>query len=356
MNILSLTGGGYRGVFSLNVLLQLEQYYMKYKNIDSCVDIYAGTSAGAIIAAGLAFGKSVREIEDKFVEYGPSIFKYHLPFNSTGPGLFWNRYSNRHLRLLLEDILGKDSTLRDAKKPLILTAVDIETAAPIVMSCYPNTFGYSGLHYENMNVVDAVIASAAAPTYFPAVRPNFPREVEYTGDIIGYKRARENPSQSWLSDGGLVANAPDLLAASEAMITYGIPFDEINMLSIGTTKYTHDLKKKRFFKKEARKKRWGMAQWIFWPRRTGYIIDVMMHAQVLLAERLLGKILDKDNYIRLDFQMPAASKIDIDDTTQTNELIYHAREIVHEFMENVAFDPHRLQLFLDRLSTSSVEY
>lgn len=362
MNILSLTGGGYKGVFSANVLLELEQY-MEGERIDTCVDIYAGTSAGSIIAAGLAFGKSADFIHKKFVEYGEEIFPRNwmyrkapflraLPFHGPGPGMFKNKYSNKGLRKLLEDIF-QGAELRESKKPLIITAVDVESSTPIVMSSYPNKFGYAGLHYENMKVVDAILASTAAPAYFPIVRPEYAREEEYEDDILDFMSAQKTPTDPWLGDGGLAANAPDLLAASEAMTTYGVPFDEINMLSVGTTKVMHALPKKLGFF-DIRKRGWGVFQWMVW--RKGYLIDVMMHAQVRLAERLLRKIFERDNYIRLDHKLLVKQKIEFDDPSKQDALASLAKDVVEKFMTNDAYEPHRLQIFLDRKSSTDLEY
>jgi patatin-like phospholipase/acyl hydrolase len=77
--ILSLDGGGICGVFSLQVLKRIEQILREQRGRAGLVlreefDFFAGTSTGAIIAAGLAWGMSVGDIERFFVEQGKAMF------------------------------------------------------------------------------------------------------------------------------------------------------------------------------------------------------------------------------------------------------------------------------------------
>ena len=348
MNILSLTGGGYKGVFTLAILKELERFKSD-NNLDTCIDIYAGTSVGSIIAAGLAFGKTVEEIDELFQENAEKIFSG----KKRGPGWFKSRYENNGLRQVLEKIF-EDKKIGQSLKPLIISSLDIETSTPVVMSSFPNTFGYSGLHYEEMPVVDAVLASCAAPTYFPIVKPDFPQEPEYYDDVAGYRTALTSGKQSWMGDGGLVANAPDLIAASEALTTYGVPFSKIQILSVGTTQTKFEVKSGKRGDKN-RLLRWGLLHW-FVSQKKGFLIEVIMNAQVKLAERLLTKILNSENYIRLDHRSAIGEGFDLDDITKRNDLVGVAEATVYKYLNDDAYDPHRLQIFLDRKSSTAQWY
>ena len=70
--ILALSGGGYRGLFTSTVLARLEQ--QAQRPIGDCFDLIAGTSIGGVIALGLALGKSAESIKKMFLDHGEEIF------------------------------------------------------------------------------------------------------------------------------------------------------------------------------------------------------------------------------------------------------------------------------------------
>jgi hypothetical protein len=77
--ILALSGGGVRGVFTLQILARIEELFreeQKNKNLvlADIFDLIAGTSTGAIIAAFLSWGLPVREIEKLYIDYSPTMF------------------------------------------------------------------------------------------------------------------------------------------------------------------------------------------------------------------------------------------------------------------------------------------
>src|SRR5690625_1229379 len=73
--ILSLDGGGIRGVYTASLLLECERHLSKGKALTSYFDMLAGTSTGGIIALGLADGLSMQEIYDFYAEDGRDIFR-----------------------------------------------------------------------------------------------------------------------------------------------------------------------------------------------------------------------------------------------------------------------------------------
>jgi uncharacterized protein len=70
--ILALSGGGYRGLFTSAILAKLEQ--QAQRPIGDCFDLIAGTSIGGVIALGLALGKSADSINRMFLDHGEEIF------------------------------------------------------------------------------------------------------------------------------------------------------------------------------------------------------------------------------------------------------------------------------------------
>jgi len=70
--VLSLSGGGYMGLYTITLLAKLEQHFQR--PIYECFDLIAGTSIGGIIALGLAAEKTAAEIKYAFEQHGTEIF------------------------------------------------------------------------------------------------------------------------------------------------------------------------------------------------------------------------------------------------------------------------------------------
>jgi patatin-like phospholipase/acyl hydrolase len=82
--ILSLDGGGIRGVFSLEILLHIEALLREHFQAPKLIladhfDFFAGTSTGAIIATYLSWGMTVEEILELYVQHGTTMFQ-HVPW------------------------------------------------------------------------------------------------------------------------------------------------------------------------------------------------------------------------------------------------------------------------------------
>ena len=84
--ILSIDGGGIRGIFPAAVLADLEAALGTGNSIVGHFDLVAGTSTGGILALGLGAGKSAREIRDLYMHRGPEIFPPCGTTSSDGPG------------------------------------------------------------------------------------------------------------------------------------------------------------------------------------------------------------------------------------------------------------------------------
>lgn len=108
--ILSLSGGGYLGLYSAAVLADLEA--QTGRRIVDMFDLLAGTSIGGIVALGLAAGASAASIRDAFVEDGSLIFGPSEPKRGASKHietlrtLASSRYSVAPLRRTIERIVG----------------------------------------------------------------------------------------------------------------------------------------------------------------------------------------------------------------------------------------------------------
>lgn len=98
--ILSIDGGGIKGIFSASFLAEIEEKcggpYSEY------FDMIAGTSTGAIIAAALSIGIPAQEILNLYLKKGKEIF----PKGSTHFKLFHGKYSNEPLKNALIEVFG----------------------------------------------------------------------------------------------------------------------------------------------------------------------------------------------------------------------------------------------------------
>ena len=213
--ILSLDGGGIKGIYILKILIELEKRYGKVlKNFD----LICGTSTGGIIALGLAIGKTPQDILDFYLQFGSKIFPATNSFLRfiylVRQFILSNKYSNHCLRLALEEFFG-DHIVKDSKCNLCIPAVNLIDAKGIVFKTYhcPD-FVRDG----EISLVDIALATSAAPTFFPShsITPQL--------------------SQG-LVDGGLWANNPSLIGAIEAVSYFVGPdkqYSKFSLLSLGT--------------------------------------------------------------------------------------------------------------------------
>ena len=207
--ILSIDGGGFRGLFAAHLLRRMEEeWQLDWRNRFGLV---AGTSTGAILAAGLACGKSAVQLADLYTTHAETIFTPRFRARLDLLNLFTSRYSSKNLKRLLDEILG-EITLGQLGVPVILPSVDIGNGCVHVFkSKYHDDF----VRDPHIRVADAVLASCSAPTYFDPV-------------VVDKKYQ--------LADGGLWANNPSLVATIDAHYRLKIPLEKVKVLSIGTGK------------------------------------------------------------------------------------------------------------------------
>jgi patatin-like phospholipase/acyl hydrolase len=209
--ILALTGGGFRGVFSATLLAHCEAEWGAH-----CADrfqLFAGTSVGALLAAGFAAGRTAKQLQTAMGTHGPNIF---APRILDGPRRLFGTasYRTEPLRKAAEAVLGmqKDVLLSDFQPNLVVTAVNYSKGTTEIFT----SKGVSGAAASKVKLVDAILASAAAPTFFPMLKI---RQYDY-------------------ADGGLVANAPDMVALIEAMSQQYADIERTYMLSVGTANFS----------------------------------------------------------------------------------------------------------------------
>ena len=156
--ILSIDGGGIRGIIPLCALIQLEA--QTGKPVREHFDFLAGTSTGAIIAGALAQGLSAERCLQLYQEAGPAVFRrdWLLWISS----LFSYKYRTAPMRDLLQRYLG-DVVLNELPVDVMLTATRVQDGKNwfFVRDCLANAQTTGQLKLN-----DCITASAAAPTFF----------------------------------------------------------------------------------------------------------------------------------------------------------------------------------------------
>lgn len=201
--ILSIDGGGIRGIIPLACLVELEKIHRK--PCQEIFDMVAGTSTGALIAAGVALGISARGLLALYRELAKHAFE-RLPLHQILFNLGNHRYSNTFIANTLHEI-GADRPLNSLMVDVLITAKNLETSrTDFFVKDGPGNAG----HWGTMSLVDAVLASIAAPTYFPAPLCRRSRKGAYLGRWgrwsfrqSGLPRCRRgDPLQRWLIPSG----------------------------------------------------------------------------------------------------------------------------------------------------------
>ena len=169
--ILSVDGGGVRGIVAVAMLAELER--QTGKTCPQMFDMVAGTSSGAIIAAGIGLGMSAKDLLEQ-------VYRTRLPqaFQSQPRGVFlYLRYLLGGLRHFYElqpfvDALASFAAgkqIKDFNKPIVfMTTRDVRTAN----TYYIVSKGPGAGRFANWPVSGAVGASGAAPVYFSPVLGN----------------------------------------------------------------------------------------------------------------------------------------------------------------------------------------
>ena len=280
--ILSIDGGGIRGIFPAAILTHLEDICLDGQPIGDYFDLITGTSTGGIIALGLGAGLAARSLLDLYVNEGHRVFppKQRQKGRRLLRRLLRNRYDRAPLDELLRQILG-DMTLRESRYRLLIPATEARHGDPAVYKT-PHHPGY--FLDGDKPMVEVATATSAAPTYLKPVVQD------------GYT----------LLDGGIWANNPTMMALVEALTCFDVQREQISILSIGCGQ-------DGFRINSTQAAGAGQLQW-------REIIHVAMHYQSLTAVNQAGLLIGRDRVTRLD-RPEGAERIELDDWEKARRLL-----------------------------------
>jgi uncharacterized protein len=234
--ILSLDGGGIRGIITLQYLKRIETLLReRYKNDDLVLsdyfDFIGGTSTGSIIASALALGRDVDYIIDKYEELAKRVFPSWGILKLINIIRFRVLYNKNNLEKELKDVFGEELLGSSAiKTGLGIVAKRADRNSIWMFYNHPNQNYYE--QNKDIPLKNAIRASSAAPIIFP------PEELEVKG----------GDNKAWFEDGGVsMHNNPSLLLFLTATLKgntennkkgYGVNWetggDKLMLVSIGT--------------------------------------------------------------------------------------------------------------------------
>jgi hypothetical protein len=278
--ILSIDGGGIRGIIPASTLVKLEQQLGK--PIRECFDFLAGTSTGALIAAAAAAGVPATRILEIYVQRAQEIFTPPKIIADPERLVRGYMYNPENIRKVLASEFGAAAhwTLNDAPVRLLLTAKGIDTHPWYFVKDNPKNAGTTG----KLGMVDCAVASASAPTYF---KP-------WTMNVGG--------TPTVMVDGGVgVTGNPVYQACVEAFYYDDFSPADTRIVSLGTG-----------FFPSGNTVPSGLLGWLSWT--VGALIDAPEEQQTEIVNRHFPGVLQ-----RFDWKLPHS--IDMADTSSIPELV-----------------------------------
>jgi predicted acylesterase/phospholipase RssA len=299
--ILSIDGGGIKGLYTAKILQNLEEEYDCH--LADKFDLICGTSTGGIIALALSIKIPAKEIVDFYKTDGPAIFHYTSKF---GRGLAYfkqlliqSKYSSKNLEAALTKVFG-DKRMKDAQTFLCVPSFNVSTGENRVFKK-----DHSDLRGDNeLKMVDVALATSAAPTYFPL---HFLDNAYYV-------------------DGGIWANNPSLCGVRE-FIHYFLnnQYKSFDLLSVASLNHSHGFHSKRKWHQLINYKRYSFRHW------GGNLFQVTLDGQSefvnFFMKSIIGNLNINTHYQRIpsyEISPENVKQIDLDKATKSSlQLLEH---------------------------------
>lgn len=225
--ILNIDGGGIKGVYTINILNKLEEEYCKPNNklIGDYFNVISGTSTGGIIGIAIACKIPMNKLLEIYINKSNELFHDYgykdscfnisnILYNYIYPVVWGYRYNTKKLKQLAETLF-KTKTIDELTTNICIPAYNTTTNKCEFFKNFTDTCEITKA-VEKIKLVDVVLATTAAPTYFKQ------HTIKHKGNYI---------------DGGIFANDPTLINIIETNNIYQIDkADQYEVLSIGNIK------------------------------------------------------------------------------------------------------------------------
>lgn len=280
--ILSLDGGGIRGIIPAAILCEIEK--RTDRRISECFDLIAGTSTGGILGAALVSKKeiSAKQALDIYLKQGGDIFKkdiYRKIFSLSS--LSDNKYDCNGIDEVLFDNFGKE-TIEEVSSRLLVSTYDMHNRESYFFKSWRQ-------ECNGVPLTTVCRSTSAAPTYFEPVHTF----------IQGKERT--------FIDGGIYMNNPAVSAYVEAiriMKEEETRRDGVFMLSLGTGQITQSIA-------YGNAKNWGKIEWI------EPLLDCMFDGASDAVDYQMGMLLGSD-YVRIQHNNLDAHEQEMDNVDPAN--------------------------------------
>ncbi|WP_353278906.1 patatin-like phospholipase family protein [Wolbachia endosymbiont (group A) of Udea olivalis] len=276
--ILSVDGGGIRGIIPAIILAEIEK--RARKPIAEIFHLMAGTSTGGIVIAGLCKKDkqgnpqySANDLVELYQKYGSYIFKSSFFRRSILSWFNCAQYPHKNIEFVLDKYFGED-ILKNTLSKVLIPSYDINNNCPLFFKSWKEDRNFIKLN-------DALRATTAAPTYFAP------------------KYLKVNQKEMVLVDGGVFANNPAACAYASSKRLF--PNDDIVLLSIGTGRRDRSI---------ANSKRFGKIGWI------KPLLNVMFASGLDCVNYQMNQVIG-NRYVRIQSQLKLASA-DMDNITSKN--------------------------------------
>lgn len=303
--VLSIDGGGIKGILPAAVLAECERRFLKGGSAASYFDMIPGTSTGGIIALGLGAGMRAEEVLQIYLRHGAEIFPQPwippIPFGRSLRSIYQfardlavYRYDREPLERVLRDCFG-NRTLGSLDKRLNIPTFDGFNEVNVLKTPHHPDFR---LDWRE-ELVTVALATSAAPTFFSTYR---------------------NGTRHF-ADGGVWANNPVMVALVDAVSCFDVDRHKINILTLGCG--DQDLRMT-----DCQIRFGGMFHW-------RNIIESAMHLQSQNALGQAGLLIGRDRMLRLT-SAPTLEPIALDDFGRASrELPAQAKRLVEEHSERL---------------------
>ena len=304
--VLSLDGGGTKGVFTAAVLAGLEEDLGR--PVVDHFDLIAGTSTGGLIALSLGAGLTPSDIVQFYLGEAPNVFSGSRWWREVRR-LFIAKYDGNGLSRAVRSVLG-DAVLGESSIPLVIPAFSLAEN---------DVYLFKTPHHPRLKrdwrvpMWEVAMATSAAPTYFPTYK--------LKGNGVR------------LIDGGVWANNPAMVGVTEAVGFFGRKLEDIRVLSLGTTSTARA--------RNSRLDDAGLCRWASGP----HIVDVLLAGQGAGAFAQVQNLIGKKNALRLDPPiLDGDVSLDGDNTeTLIAKAAHHSRSFRPSFEET--FGGHSRQQY-----------
>lgn len=270
-NILSIDGGGIRGLIPAKLLAELEnelKILEPGKKLYEHFDLICGTSTGAILAIGIALGIPAGELVEFYKKSAKDIFpgdRYKIIPRK--PRVFFSSlYKNTTLRKRLKEVYssvnsGVAPLLNDLKTNVCIPVFNGGTGEINILKTKHHT------DYQRdykLPAHEVALSSASAPVYFPP-------------HTFSYDNEHGNGTNISMIDGGLFANNPALVGILEATDKLGVDIQNIRVLSVGTGRSRNVIKK-----------RWAPYNFWYWFLPKPRLLDIILDSQAQITEQYIA--------------------------------------------------------------------